>query len=216
MGSAKVQMSLWIMWKKKILPKSEEANDEYIEVKKAFNSKMTEIFQGSDVDDVLDRMIADIKPHVEHLALPQSGSTISPILHLDVDFHKLQLTRGSSYIELPKWIASKKAIINPVNEDEECFKWGVIASLHNAEMGRNPNQISHMQRYVDLYNWQDIEFPTTIKDISKFEKNNTDIALNVLYVMGKKINILRRSEHNIGRNKQVNLLLITDEGDLEE
>ncbi|XP_057310074.1 uncharacterized protein LOC130648072 [Hydractinia symbiolongicarpus] len=68
-----------------------------------------------------------------------------------------------------------------------------------------------MKPYVDLYNWDGMEFSTSIKDISKFEKNNPDIAVSVLYVMGKKINILRRSEYNIRRNKQVNLLLINDD-----
>ena len=42
-------------------------------------------------------------------------------MHLDVDLHKLELTRGSSHIELPEWIAKKKAVINPKNEDEECY-----------------------------------------------------------------------------------------------
>lgn len=113
---------------------------------------------------MLDRLFANIKTHVEHPALPQSGFTISRILYLDVDLHKLRLTRGSSYIELPKWLGSKKAVINPVNEDEECFKWAVIASLHHTEIGRNPNRISQMRPYVDIYNWEDIEFPTSIKN----------------------------------------------------
>ncbi|XP_057302746.1 uncharacterized protein LOC130636913 [Hydractinia symbiolongicarpus] len=159
MGSAKVQLSLWIMWKKKT--NMGEANDEYIEVK--------------------------------------------------IDFHKLRLTRGSSYIEPLNWIALKNAIMNPKNDDEECFKWGVIASLHHTGIEKDAQRITKLRPYVDLYNWEGIEFPTTIKDISKFEKNNSDIAVNVLYIMGKKINILRRSEHNIRRSKQANLLLITDD-----
>ena len=28
----------------------------------------------------------------------------------------------------------KKAVINPKNEDEECFKWAVIAALHYEEI----------------------------------------------------------------------------------
>ncbi|XP_057296236.1 uncharacterized protein LOC130625189 [Hydractinia symbiolongicarpus] len=148
MASAKIQLSLWIMWKKRTNP--EGANDEYIEVKKV------SVFQGNDVDDVLDRMFAQIKTHVEHPALPQNGFSISRILHLDIDFHRLRLTRGFSYIELPKWIDSKKPVIN------------------------------------------------------RFEENNKEIAVNVLYITGKKINILRRSVHN-GRTKVLTLLLITDD-----
>ena len=39
---------------------------------------------------------------------------------MDIDFHQLNLTRGSSYIPLPQWLDNKKAIINPRNEDQEC------------------------------------------------------------------------------------------------
>lgn len=72
-------------------------------------------------------MFAQIKKHVENPALPYGGFTIDWILYMDVDLHRLQLTRGSSYIELPAWFSRKKAIINPRNEDEEYFKWSVIA-----------------------------------------------------------------------------------------
>ena len=29
-------------------------------------------------------------------------------------------------IDLPKWLKTKKVVINPRNKDEECFKWAVI------------------------------------------------------------------------------------------
>ncbi|XP_057316784.1 uncharacterized protein LOC130657804 [Hydractinia symbiolongicarpus] len=107
-------------------------------------------------------------------------------------------------------VASKKAVINPKNEDEECFKWGIIASLYHTEIERDPQRISKLRPYVDLYNWQGIEFPTSIKSIYKFEDNNQGIAVNVLYVTGKRIDILRQSHHT-DRSKQVNLLLITND-----
>ncbi|XP_057310047.1 uncharacterized protein LOC130648044 [Hydractinia symbiolongicarpus] len=164
----------------------------------------------SGVDDVLDRMFAQIKTGLENLALPRSDFTISKILYLDVDFHTLRLTRGSPYVELPKWVASKKAIINPKNEDKECFKWAIIASLHHDEIEKDPQRISKLKHHVDLYNWDGIEFPTSIKSIYKFEANNPDIVVNVLYIDEKRINILRRSVHN-GRTKVVTLLLITND-----
>ncbi|XP_057299582.1 uncharacterized protein LOC130630197 [Hydractinia symbiolongicarpus] len=96
------------------------------------------------------------------------------------------------------------------NNDEECFKWSIIAALHHEEIKYNPECISKLGSYAEVYSWQGIEFPTIIKDISKFEKNNPDIAVNVLFVTGKTCNILRRSTHN-EREKQVNLLLLTND-----
>ncbi|XP_057308226.1 uncharacterized protein LOC130646104 [Hydractinia symbiolongicarpus] len=171
---------------------------------------MASVFQGSDVDDVLDRMFAQIKTGVENPALPRSGFTISKILYLDADFHKMMLTKGSLCIELTKWVASRKAIINPKNEDEECFKLAIIASLHHEEIEKNPQRIGKLRPHVGLYNWKGIKFPTSNNSTYKFEANNFDIVVNVLYIHGKKINILRRSVQN-GRTKAVNLLLITDD-----
>ena len=63
---------------------------------------------------------------------------------MDVDFHPLNVMRGSSYQPLPDWLARKKAIINPHNEDLECFKWAVIAATRWEEIDRNPQRISKL------------------------------------------------------------------------
>ena len=103
------------------------------------------------------------KTGIENPALPKSGFTLDSIMHLDISFHELQLTRGSSYIELPAWIANKKAVINPRNEeDEECFKWAVLAALHHEEISKKTSErISKLEPYSDLYNWKGLEFPVT-------------------------------------------------------
>ena len=83
-----------------------------------FNSLMTELFEGSNVNKLLKRMLAHIKAQTENPKFPESGFTLDKIMHLYINFHRLVLTRGSSYIELPKWIKNKKAVINPQNNDE--------------------------------------------------------------------------------------------------
>ena len=52
-------------------------------------------------------------------------------MRLYINVHRLGLTRSGSYIELPKWTKSKRAVINPQSKDEECFKCAVIAALHH-------------------------------------------------------------------------------------
>lgn len=47
------------------------------------------------------------------------------------------------------------------------------------------------------------------KRISKFEKNNPKIAVNVMFINQKSIHIARRSGFNSKRSKQVKLLMIT-------
>ena len=64
-------------------------------------------------------------------------------------------------------------------------------------------------RYTNNYNWSGLEFPVAINKISKFEKNNNDIVVNVLGIKGKRIYICRNSKH-YNRMNVVNLLLIDD------
>ena len=80
-----------------------------------FNSLMTEFFELSDINDLIQRMLAYIKAQTENPKFPESGFTLDKIMHLYINFHRLVLSRGSSYTELPKWLRSKKAVINPQN-----------------------------------------------------------------------------------------------------
>ena len=71
-----------------------------------------------------------------------------------------------------------------------------------------------LRPYENQYNWKELEFPVSTKKIDKFEKDNPDIVVNVLFYKKKnqKKNIysVRRSGHNGRCQKQVNLLMIED------
>ena len=84
----------------------------YEKIEMPFNSLMTEFFDASDINDLIERMLAYIKSQTENPKFPESGFTLIKIMHLYINFHRLALTRGGSYIKLPKWIKSKKTVIN--------------------------------------------------------------------------------------------------------
>ena len=86
-------------------------------VELAFNSRMTNVYNLSDMNEIVNEMIAPIKQQIENPAILNSRFVFDEVLHMDVDFHRLNLMRGSSYLPLPKWLAHKKAIINPKNAD---------------------------------------------------------------------------------------------------
>ena len=94
--------------------------------------------------------------------------------------------RGSSYLPLPDWLASKKAIVNRHNDDKECFQWLVIAA-ENTGM-KDPQLVSNLRKFMDNYDWSGLEFTVSIKDIGKFETRN-NISVNVLAVEGRDIYI---------------------------
>ena len=132
---------------------------------------------------------------------------------LGIYFHNIKLKRGSPYIKSPKWISDKKATINPKNtKDNKCFQYSIIAALHHHNIKSHPERISNIRPYIANYNWKDIDFPAGIKDWEKFERNNKDIALNILYASPNKktINIAYTSKYNRKCKNQVVLLMITD------
>ena len=112
---------------------------------------------------------------------------------MNIDFHRLNLMRGSSYIPLPEWLARKGAIINPKNSDMECFKWAVIAAMKWIEIGDHPKRISKLRRYEDDFDWDGIKFPASTRDIKRFESRN-EITINILALEHKKSYICRRGK----------------------
>ena len=64
------------------------------------------------------------------------------------------------------------------NQDQECFKWSVLAALHPAE--HHTERITHYQPYKDELNFDGINFPLTIDQIPKFEKRNPGISVTVI------------------------------------
>ena len=145
---------------------------------------MTSVYRGSEPDQIVDGMTADMKFQIENPALLNSRFIFDEFL--DVNFHQLNLTRGSSYLPLPDWLARKKAIVNPHNNNEECFKWLVI-SAEKVGM-KDPQRVSNLRKFMDNYDCSGLEFPISIKDIGKFETRN-NISVNVLAVEGRDIYI---------------------------
>ena len=74
------------------------------------------------------------------------------------------------------------------------------------------NKIS--KPYINQYNWKGIKFPLNKEDWKKFEQNNKEIALNILFVPHNKKEISHAyiSKYNHKHEKQVILLMITDDG----
>ena len=205
MRSAKIIMTIWVIWKKPIkllvkLDPEDVKNDEelddsnvndicYEKTEMPFNSLMTEFFDASDINDLIERMLAHIKGQTENPKFPESGFALDKIMHLYINLHRLALTRGGYYIDLPKWIKSKKAVINSQNKYEGCFKWAVIAALHHEKIKNNPERIILLRSYENQYNWEGLELPASINKIDKFEKNSPEIAVNVLFSNKKSKNI---------------------------
>ena len=192
--SARIQTTAWIRFVRDGLPRGPgEAHDEEGQerVELALNSLMTRVYRGSETDQIVDGMIANLKFQIENPVLLNSRFVFDEFLYLDVNFHQLNLMRGSSYLPLPDWLARKKAIVNPHNDNEECFKWSVIP-VEKVGM-KDLQRVSNLRKFMDNYDWSGLEFQVSIKDIGKFETRN-NISVNVLAVEGRDLHSQKRPE----------------------
>ena len=188
------QTTTWIRFMK---------GNEYVDL--AFNSRMTPVYILNDIDSIARSMIDHMSQQVENPALRDSNFIFDSVIHMDISVHRLNLTRGSSYIPLPDWLTKKKTIINPKNLDFKCFKWAVIAALKLREIDRDHQRVSKLKRYDDL-DWNGIDFPVSTKDINKFELRSR-ISVNVLALDGKTPYICRKGGDY---ERVVNLMIIED------
>ena len=210
LDAVKVQMTTWVRFKVEV----EDGDGNIVRVdmvKKAFNSQIMEVFQGSDLGEIIKEVFTHMKTQVENLALANSGFVFNQVL--DINFHKLNLTRGSSYLPLPDWIPSKKAVINLKNEeDEECFNWAILTALHHKDVDSHPERISKLRRFEGGYDWGRLTFPVALNKVGIFEWK-IDVSVNVLAMGGgkEKLYILKNPKF-YDRSRMANLLLVAQEG----
>ena len=97
MGAIRSQTTTWIRFRK---------YDKLVEL--AFNDGMVNVHNLSDMNEIVSKMIAHMNHQIENPAISKSRFVFGEVLHMDVDFHQLNLTRGSSYLKLSTRLYDKR------------------------------------------------------------------------------------------------------------
>ena len=173
-----------------------------------------EFMNGSDTDEIIKELFKSfLQRYQEHLQEKLKGSDFAfdGVNYLYYNLNKISIRRGGSYIDSPKWLKDKKSTVNQINNDNKSFQYAVTLALNIDKTNDHPERISKIKPFIEKYNWKDIDFPSTSKDWKKVEVNN-EVALNILYVPHgtKKIEIAYKSKHNLTRERQVILLMISN------
>ena len=115
-----------------------------------------------------------------------SGWTIESVDNHYLNVVLYQPLVGSPYIKMPRDLRNR-SLINMKNTDNECFRWCHIRHLNPQKT--NPQRIKQVDNeYIKNLNYSGIEFPVTIKQYNKIEKQN-NININVFSYDKKKIYI---------------------------
>ncbi|XP_077256530.1 uncharacterized protein LOC143894260 [Temnothorax americanus] len=177
---------------------------------KSIATRNCELFRTSDLQKwYVSRVIEPTLASLEEFQERDSGWALSRIHNLTVNVNKYSPLHAGCFVEIPREIKMKRAVINVRSRGNACFAWSVTAALHPAE--RHAERDSSYPHYTSVLNLQDIEFPITLNQIKKFE-NHHDISINVYSIEKNKelaIQPIRLTDRKMDRH--VNLLYVHDD-----
>ena len=178
-------------------------------------SNSAEFMNGSETEEITESLYRSLlQNYNDNLQEKMRGSdfVFNGINYFYHDFNRVSISKVGSYIESPKWLKDKKSTINQKNNDNKCFQYAATLALNLNQINKDPQRISKIKPFIENYNWNDINFPANKKDWNRFEVNNKNVALNILYVPfnTKKIEITYKSKYNLVRDNQITLLMISN------
>ena len=139
-----------------------------------------------------------------------SGWRLYSIIRLELHTVRYKPLKGKSYIPLPEELANKKAIINMKNSDNQCFLWCILRALNPRD--RDQERVdTELKKKKNTLTMKGIEYPVSLKDLGKFEKQNRNISIMILGYEEKGVYPLRISDC-VGRDYKIILLLIEEGG----
>ena len=181
-----------------------------------FHSEIEINVEGTDENEIYITMTDTILERIANLINGSSGGgsgwVFYKIIKLELHTASYRPLRGNIWIPLPKELADKKAIINMKNKDNKCFVWCVQRAL-NPKNDNAERVDKELMKKENTLNMEGIEYPVSLEDIDRFEKQNPNISITVLGFNEKdKVHPLRVSEHVYNREVHIILLLIERNG----
>ncbi|XP_041447873.1 uncharacterized protein LOC121403883 [Drosophila obscura] len=214
-----------------------QTDDETLtETMKHFITSYKPIYEQEFIDEHLNNALENLITLSSEFQEKDSGWAIKNFKYFELTIIKLEHIPARGYIEAPKKIKSRNAIINVKNVDDFCFKWCILASLaykRHAEttftrsvekrLARDKLAIPSSYRILNInqeiihYNgfrldFSEIEFPITSKGIKRFEKANEDFSINIYEIDDNGKNVVGPTVRtNKIRPNHINLLGINSD-----
>ena len=170
-----------------------------------FSSKPYTILSQHDIENVIAKAQSAIETNIDKWTREGSGWVVDRVETMYVNIAKYAPLKGSSYMELPKYLKKKVAIINVRNQDNECLKWALLSARHPVK--KNAQRVTKYKDHENELNFTGIEFPTPLIQIPNVEHQN-NLSINVFgYSESAGIHPLYLTKDHT--RDLINLLLIT-------
>jgi hypothetical protein len=166
-----------------------------------------------ELKDSITNMPKDVITLFDKADMPASNLDFEKILSMSIHYNRYNPTRGGSYIELPEWIANKKACINIKNEDNKCFKYSILCATSEIYKKEHPERVTHYTKLKENnINWNHMAYPVGNRDIDKFEETNNGLVSVNVYEVCDKLNsksiIIHRRTKTFNAKYHIHLLKI--------
>ena len=174
----------------------------------AFNSNIEVNLDGTDEEELSHSMVERILEKMATFQSRGSGWRLHSIIQLDIYTVRYNPTSGEIHIPIPEELANKKAIINIQNTDNKCFLWCILRALYPKD--NHPERVDkQLIQKENTLNTRGIQYPVSLKDLNKFEKQNPSISITVFGYERKSVYPLRNSDC-MDRDHNIILLLIEE------
>ena len=177
----------------------------------AFHSKGQKlILESTDINEIYQEMADEIEEEIQKVQEAEgSGWVFVEIENLTLHTSIWNPINVGSYIDLPKELKNRKAIINMQNKGDKCFLWCVLRALNPKD--KNAERVDKdLKSKQDTLNMEGINYPVDFRGIDRFEKQNPEISISLLgYNKDERVYPLKLSKYT-GSKHDITLLLIKD------
>ena len=133
--------------------RSDPKTGEEVSTTAHFKSKTHKLIGTDDTEETQGIMREKMLKSFSEYQRRGSGWRLRRVNQLEIHIGEFQPLKGENHKPLPKSIASKKAIINMKNDDNECFKWAVTRALNPTDT--HPKIISkELKEQSEELNWE--------------------------------------------------------------
>ena len=139
-------------------------------------SEMIAVY-AADAAPPLDDVNRQLLNFIDVFELNGSGWVFSHFQDPQLTLWQLDPLRGSAYMPLPRWIQTRRAVVNVAGTGDDCFKWAILAGMHSVET--NARRRVKYAEHMGKYDFSSLYFPAPLQAVGPFAlRNNMSINVN--------------------------------------
>jgi hypothetical protein len=145
---------------------------------------LTMLLQSSNLETAFNNMYDTLQTRFADLEARSSGWSLVHVSRIELSVLPWRplAAAASRWFPMPAWLQSKRCCVNVQNDDDECFKWSLLAAIMTdparAEAFGVPlikthcNRVSNYIAYQDVLDFTGLVYPVSLDQLPAFEEAN--------------------------------------------